>query len=504
MRSRIGIGKSFIVFLFLFTLVLAGCGGGGGDSTPPPPPVVNDINGSASGSGATGSVFVIDGNNLSNPSSVDFRDATTNAVVAHATIDFAANIYIKATVPTSGLTTTTYKVTVTTPGGTSNAEDFLVLPSVSFSPSAINWAVTYSLPQAQTGFSTVISSITSSATISSSATTTNYIYAIGGNLSSSSTDSKGSNTATVYSNVINDANGALLYSGWTSSVTLLPEARSFTASVSANKFNSQVSKNGTIYVIGGLDGSGNAADTVYYASLNGDGTIPDASSAGTWTATTRLPKALFAEGAAIYHGYIYIAGGNDSSGAPVADVYYAKINRDGTLGSWATLSSLPAARAYHQLLAVAGALYVIGGDSGSVDPLSNTASSSTGLSSVLYSQINIADGTLSAWTSSNGLGKYREKHTAVVAGGYIVVTGGLYNGSAGSSESEYASISADGSLTPFNGATGTNTISSLSSYNPFNQSSVFFADSSGNPHIYILGGQDVTSGNPSSGCWFQY
>jgi hypothetical protein len=124
MRRRIGIGKSFIAFLFLFTLVLAGCGGGDGGSTPPPPPVVNDINGGTSGSGATGSVFVIDGNNLSNPSSVDFRDATTDAVVAHATIDFAADIYIKATVPTSGLTTTTYKVTVTTPGGTSNAKDF--------------------------------------------------------------------------------------------------------------------------------------------------------------------------------------------------------------------------------------------------------------------------------------------------------------------------------------------------------------------------------------------
>ncbi len=504
MHSRIGIGRSFIAFLFLFTLVLAGCGGGGGGSTPPPPPVVNDINGGTSGSGATGSVFVIDGNNLSNPSSVDFRDTTTNAVVAHATIDSAANIYIKAAVPTSGLTTTTYKVTVTTAGGTSNAEDFLVLPSVSFSPSAINWTVTSNLPQALTGFSTVISSITSSATISSAATTTNYIYAIGGNLSSSSTDSKGSNTATVYSNVISGANGALIYSNWTTTVTPLPEARGFAASVSANKFNSQVSGKGTIYVIGGLDGSGNAADTVYYASLNADGIIPDISSAGTWTATTQLPMALFAEGAAIYHGYIYIAGGNDSSGTPVANVYYAKINKDGTLGSWATLSALPAARAYHQLLAAAGSLYVIGGDSGSADPLTYNASSSSALSSVLYSQINIADGTLSAWANTSGLGKYREKHTAVVAGGYIVVTGGLYNGTPGSSESVYASIKADGSLTSFNGATGTNTISSLSSYNPFNQSSVFFADSNGNPHIYILGGQDVTTGNPSSGCWFQY
>jgi hypothetical protein len=119
----------------------------------------------------------------------------------------------------------------------------------------------------------------------------------------------------------------------------------------------------------------------------------------------------------------------------------------------------------------------------------------------LYSQINIADGTLSTWTSTNGLETYREKHTAVVAGGYIVVTGGLYSGTPGSSESVYASINADGSLTQFTGATG-NTISGP--YNPFNQSTVFFADSNGNPHIYILGGQDVTTGKTSSACWFQY
>ena len=40
---------------------------------------------------------------------------------------------------------------------------------------------------------------------------------------------------------------------------------------------------------------------------------------------------MFAEGAVIFHGRIYVAGGNDATGAPIAKVYSARINADGTL-----------------------------------------------------------------------------------------------------------------------------------------------------------------------------
>ncbi|HEX9006080.1 MAG TPA: hypothetical protein VF889_02210, partial [Bacteroidota bacterium] len=117
-----------VLLVSLCILLLQGCGGGGGNGDPPPPKIT-DINGGISGSGTVGSVFIIDGTNfgsLSSPAagySVDFRDATTNAVVARATVDYAAgnwnNIYIKGTVP-NGLTASAfYKVTVTTAGGTS-------------------------------------------------------------------------------------------------------------------------------------------------------------------------------------------------------------------------------------------------------------------------------------------------------------------------------------------------------------------------------------------------
>jgi N-acetylneuraminic acid mutarotase len=153
--------------------------------------------------------------------------------------------------------------------------------------------------------------------------------------------------------------------------------RGFAAAVSANSFNSLISGNGNIYVLGGLDGGGNATSTVYYASLNADGTIPAVATTGTWATTTPLPQVLFAASAAIFHGRIYVVGGNDSTGAPVAKVYSAKINADGTLGGWQTLPDLPAALAYHQLFTSAGNLYVLGGDTSAVNPVSNLQDASS-------------------------------------------------------------------------------------------------------------------------------
>src|SRR5262249_58146229 len=115
--------------------------------------------------------------------------------------------------------------------------------------------------------------------------------------------------------------------------TALPAARGFAAAVVANPFNSKVGGNGTIYVLGGLDNAGAATSTVYQASLNGDGSIPAAGAAGTWATTTALPQALSALGAVIFHGRIYVAGGSDSSGNPVAKVYSAPIHADGSLGT---------------------------------------------------------------------------------------------------------------------------------------------------------------------------
>jgi hypothetical protein len=486
----------------------------GKNSPPPPPaPAIADINGGLSGSGTIGSVFIVDGTNFSDLTaqtsgySLDFRDATSNAVVASATstVNYAGgawkSLFITATAPAGLAAGTTYKVTVTTPGGTSNAVNFLVLAAQPYVPNTV-WTPTSSLSAATQGFPTAV------ATIGSGATAATYAYALGGNTASvTTTNGKAANTAAVSFNKLDSTTGALSLATWIQA-TALPVPRGFSAAVLATPFNSKVGGNGTIYVLGGLDATGAATSTVYEASLNADGSIPAASSAGTWTTLgTPLPRALFAHGAVIFHGHIYVAGGNDTTGTPVAKVYSAPINADGTLGAWTTLADLPDKRAYHQLVTAAGNLYVVAGTNVAVDPISNVQSSGS-QSTVYYNAINLKDGTLAGatWTTNaSSLNKGREKLSAAVAGGGVLSSGGLYNGaSTGSSEQEFASINTDGSLGSFSSVTGAYTISKATGgYNFYNQSSAYFADAAGKPHVLILGGCDVNTGAPHTEVWYQ-
>ncbi|MFZ2949738.1 MAG: kelch repeat-containing protein [Desulfuromonadaceae bacterium] len=504
----------------IITFALQGCGGGGGgESVALPPPTITDINGGITGSGTVGSLFIIDGNNFGNLSapaagfSVDFRDTTTNAVVASAPVNYAAgnwtNTIIKGTVPNApGITAgTIYKVTVTTTSGTTSGVNFLVVASVAFSPSTITWSTAATLPVAKQGFPTIIAPVFRSFTSStkpvfkSFTSATNYVYTLGGNTSTATAPDKSANVASVFLNKMVNATGALADPSWTAT-TPLPDKRGFATGVLANTFNSKATGYGTLYVLGGLDGTGNATSTVYVASISSDGTLP-ASGTGSWTTTTQLPQPLFAAAAVIFHNRLYVVGGNNSTGAPVANVYSAVINSDGTLGSWQTLADLPTPLAYHQMVTVGGFLYVLGGDNAAVDPITNVASLSE-QDSIYFGQINLLDGSLATWTkNSSGMGKAREKFTAVAAGDAVVVTGGLYNGSPGSSESRYGTINTDGSLTPFAGATGTNTISTAGGYNPYNHSTAYFVDNSGNPHILILGGADVATGLLHPEVWYQ-
>jgi len=487
--------------------VLASCGGGGGGGgAAPPVPSITAINGGFAGSGTAGSLFVVDGTGFGSPAvatagySVDFKDTASGAVVASAAVNYAAgdwnDAYIKGTVPNGLTTSTTYKLAVTTAGGTSNAMDFTVVASVAFSPSTITWsAATSTLPAAVQGFPSVISTLTSTAT------TTSYLYVLGGNTASAATTTNGKalNTDAVYMNRLDNVTGGLPGS-WTAT-TALPAKLGFSAAVYANKFNSFAGGNGHVYVLGGLDSQGTATTTVYHAAVKDDGSLD------AWAETTALPHALSAHGAVLVRGRVYVAGGNDTAGNPVKTVYTAPVQSNGSIGAWAALADLPDARAYHQFVTVAGYLYVIGGDNTAVTPLSEAQSVSS-QGNIYYAQINLLDGSLvnSAWTTnSGGIGKNREKFTATVAGSYILLSGGLYNGQPGSSEQTYATINSDGSVSPFGGATGSNTISGTllptPGYNFYNHANAYFVDASGKPHVIILGGGDAVTGAPHNGVW---
>jgi hypothetical protein len=293
-------------------------------------------------------------------------------------------------------------------------------------------------------------------------------------------------------------------SAWNSTVGL-SEARAFHAVAAATPFNSKIKGAGALYAIGGIkDKDGPPMSTVYRGVLNGDGTV------ASWSETTALPVALHSAGAVVFRGFVYVAGGAGADSLPVATVYRAGIDTLGNLGAWEALPALPAGRTYHAFATFGGYLYGVGGESGKVAPNdANYTQNDTKYDNLVYVRINLRTGALAStsWTvNASTLIKRTSKHTALIAGGNVFVTGGLYSGAnTGATENSFAQINADGSVGSFGGATGGNTIngSPNNGGNLFNHAAITYVDANGTAHVMVLGGDDVNNpGTKRKAVWF--
>ena len=92
--------------------------------------------------------------------------------------------------------------------------------------------------------------------------------------------------------------------------------------------------NGYIYVIGGVDGS-KFSRLVEFSKINEDGSL------GPWKLTSSLVEDRGFIDAVTHNGYLYVVGGgNGANGENLLNtVERAKVNDDGTLNPWETLSS---------------------------------------------------------------------------------------------------------------------------------------------------------------------
>jgi hypothetical protein len=154
--------------------------------------------------------------------------------------------------------------------------------------------------------------------------------------------------------------------------------------------------NGYLYELGGRNTLINTS-TVRYARINNDGTV------GSWTDTTALPLADVNHSAVAYNGNMYVLGGDTTS-----TVYYAQINADGSIGSWQSTTVLSGS-ALRQLSAIVfgGYLYAIAG--GSVSGVSTTVS---------YAPIN-ADGSVGSWADTTALPSALRLQAAAISNGYV-------------------------------------------------------------------------------------
>lgn len=188
---------------------------------------------------------------------------------------------------------------------------------------------------------------------------------------------------------------------WTTSPNDLPSGIYESAVVAAND---------RLYLFGGTTGSG-TSDAIYTAPINNDGSV------GTWTTSpSTLPTELTRAAFGYSNGWVYLAGGATNSTNYSAGVYYAKLNSDGSIGTWTTSpNSLPVGTNGPAGIATGGYFYVLGG---------NITNSSTRTDAVYSAKIN-SDGSIGTWTTSpNSLPAPRQHPAVFAANSYLYVAGG--------------------------------------------------------------------------------
>jgi len=437
-------------------------------------PAVSRVNGVTKPTGLIGMTVLIEGDAFG-----DYRHGKVffagsggtpiQATIADTLNDWTNN-YVVTTVPAG--TSNTSQITLQTATGTSSTISFSLISGSTFSPSVINWTQTSALPQPLQGLVAVFVPPANSVVNAA-----NYVFVVGG-----AADQTNVATPSVYRSQAQQS-GAL--SAWASATNPLPVPRAYHAAVAASAYTAALDTTTTeayLYAIGGIDAGGTTVNTVYYSKIALDG------SNGAWQTTTPLPTARHSAGAVVFRGYIYVTGGADGQNVPTATAFRAAVNADGTLGAWQPIAPLPGGAAYEILMNFGPYLYAIGGDGSTVAPMQATTSGGE-MSSTFLARVNLRTGDLaSTWSPLASMSKGRSKHNSVVGGGYLFTTSGVYAGSAGSSENTYSQINADGTVGSWNGATGTNTISTLLGYDLYNETAISFVDATGKGHVLVLGG----------------
>lgn len=371
---------------------------------------------------------------------------------------------------------------VETPTGVSDSVEFRIIQSGLFSPSLINWTKTTPLPEPLQALGAVF------VPIEEGPAPANYVFVMGG------ADAAAMPVNTVLRATV-EQNGAL--AGNWQSATILPAPRAYHASVAATPFTAAIdtaTTGGFLYVLGGLDATGQPTASVSYSRIDRHGSLD------AWQAAAPLPAAVRSPSAVVFAGWIYVVGGADAQSSATTSTWRAPIADDGSLGAWQAMAPLPEAAAHAALVTFGPFLYSIGGETGTTTP---TQASQTGseTSQVRFARIDLRTRDLdSGWSATESMGKSRSKHGAIFAGGSLLVTSGVYAGNPGSSENTYAAINADGTLRSWNGATGSETIDVELGMSLYNQAVVTFIDDAGFGHVLVLGGADrKNEGRPSAG-----
>lgn len=181
-----------------------------------------------------------------------------------------------------------------------------------------------------------------------------------------------------------------------------------------------VAYNNRIYLTGGITSSGGALSVV--SSTEIADVIPNGT-LGTWSSSVSLPSALYGHSSQVYNDRLYLIGGaNSIGGSPLSNVYYSKINPDGSLNSWVATTSLETGRMSSggDFATIWGAyIYTSGGC---------TATNASGYCTAVADDSDVAsinaDGSLDAWNGVGGVASARTGHSLTAWRGYVYIVGG--------------------------------------------------------------------------------
>ena len=281
--------------------------------------------------------------------------------------------------------------------------------------------------------------------------------------------------STVYTAVIN-IDGTL--GAWTTSTSLPGVVGYAQAIVTKNRVYLLGGSNDTVYL-----------STVYTAPINVDGTL------GAWTTSASLPGTLSGSQAILTKKYVYMLGGSAVQGTAVSTVYRAPINSDGTLGTWTTDTSLPGALGYSQAITTKNRIYLLGGWSGG-----------SAVSTVYTAPIN-SDGTLGTWATGTSIPNTVTFSQSVVTKNRVYLLGGINISSVYLSTVYTAPINDDGTLGTWTTGTALpgilghsqtivtkNKIYMIGGYNSATTSIVYVANFSGGMNDYsVYFNEDTTN-----------
>jgi hypothetical protein len=180
------------------------------------------------------------------------------------------------------------------------------------------------------------------------------------------------------------------------------------AFTTARERQTAVVNNGYLYIIGGGDGGATFYNDIQYCALN-----PSTGAAGACTQQTNaFTGARDAHSSAVYNGYLYIIGGEDSGGG-LNDIQHCLFNSDGSIGTCVDQSGALNSPLFGQSAVIwNGYLYVVGGYS---DAVANT------VNDIEYCPINTNGSVGTCTTQSAAFTGDRQYLSAAVYSGYLYI-----------------------------------------------------------------------------------